>query len=72
MPVGPTGSPQRVRPVADVMPVLRGWNFAHGLGEVRRDWRFETHFVGGTRMTEGELPGVQHLTRKISGAFAAV
>ena len=23
-------------------------------------------------MTEGELPGVQHLTRKISGAFSAV
>ncbi|PYI94748.1 MAG: hypothetical protein DME97_00125 [Verrucomicrobia bacterium] len=39
-------------------------NFSHRIGEVSGNWRFETHFIAGTRVAKGELPGVQHLTRE--------
>jgi hypothetical protein len=54
------------------MPGLRPRNLPHRVGEIARDGGLETQFFAGTRMTKGELPGVEHLARIIAGAFAAV
>ena len=46
--------------------------FGPGRGEVWRNWSFKGHCLAGCGMAEREFMRVQHLARKISGAFAAV
>src|SRR6476469_6396301 len=46
--------------------------FRGRFSEVSWNWRGEAELLVGSRMAKREFPGVEHLTWRISGAFAAV